>query len=273
MKNHSTFTQEARLTEQLFENRNKNYGAYTLRTEHGAIQQKAMLIGIAIFAAISITPLLINSFMIKDVITISDGGGFTLAPVDPNPEAEPPVAAVKPPEQLQVSTVKIDVPTPTKNPPVETPPASVTEIKTANIGLENVKGENTVTTYVPPVTAPTTGIPTVQPSVPAMSNEPAAVVDVEASFAGGINAFRTKVVQNFNAERFEGSGDLMRTTVTFIVEKDGSISNIKANGTDAAFNAEAEKTIKKIKGNWTPAKLKGQNVRSYFKFPISMQFE
>lgn len=273
MKNHSTFAQEARLTELLFENRNKNYGAYILRKEQAAVQQKAMFIGIAIFAAISLAPLVICAFMTKDVSTVTDHGGFILTPVDPHPEVEPPVLTVRPPAQPQVSTVKIEVPTPTKNPPVETPPPSVTEINSTNIGLENVKGENTVTSYVPPVTAPAAGIPTVQPAPPAVSNEPVTVVDVEASFAGGINTFRTKVVQNFNADRFDGSGDLMRTTVTFIVEKDGSISNIKANGKDAAFNAEAEKTIKKIKGNWTPAKLNGQNVRSYFKFPISMQFE
>lgn len=272
MKNHSTFAQEDRLTELLFENRNKNYGAYTLRKEHGAVQQKAMFIGIAIFAAISMTPLVINSFMHKDVNVTSDKGGFDLTPIDEVPEVQPPVEIVKPPAETQVSTVKIEVPTPTKNPPVETPPPSVSEINNTNIGLDNVKGEDNVTSYLPPVTAPNVGVAPVAPVAP-VSNEPATVVDVEAGFAGGINSFRTKVVQNFNADKFDGSGDLMRTTVTFIVEKDGTISNIKANGKDAAFNAEAEKTIKKIKGNWTPAKLKGQNVRSYFKFPISMQFE
>jgi hypothetical protein len=39
------------------------------------------------------------------------------------------------------------------------------------------------------------------------------------------------------------------------------------------FNKEAEKTIKGIKGKWNPAKFQGENVRSYFRFPISMQFE
>lgn len=273
MKNYSTFAQEARLTELLFENRNKNYGAYVLRKEHGAVQQKAMLIGIAIFAAVSLTPLFVNALIPEEIVKVSDSGGHVFTPIDPDPEVTPPVATEKPPAQPQVSTVKIEVPTPTSNPPLETPPPSVTEISGTNIGLENVQGENVVTNYVPPVNVPNVGTAPVQPAPPAVSNEPVSVVDVEAGFAGGINAFRTRVIQNFNADGFEGSGDLMRTTVTFIVEKDGSISNIKASGKDAAFNSEAEKTIKKIKGKWTPAKLNGQNVRSYFKFPISMQFE
>ena len=65
----------------------------------------------------------------------------------------------------------------------------------------------------------------------------------------------------------------MSTVVTFIVERDGSISSVKAAGKDAAFNREAERTIKSVKGKWVPAKVKGQAVRSYFKFPVSMMFE
>jgi protein TonB len=51
---------------------------------------------------------------------------------------------------------------------------------------------------------------------------------------------------------------------------------VKANGTNADFNNEAIRTIKSIsnKGKWIPAKnKKGEFVRSYFKFPISMKFD
>jgi protein TonB len=37
---------------------------------------------------------------------------------------------------------------------------------------------------------------------------------------------------------------------------DGTISGIKANGTNADFNNEALRTIKSIKGKWIPAKTK-----------------
>ncbi len=104
-----------------------------------------------------------------------------------------------------------------------------------------------------------------------MDNSPASVVDVEANFAAGINAFRNKVVQNFDTDSFDGSGDLLKTTVTFIVEKDGTISAIKAVGEDNKFNREAESTIKNIKGKWNPAKLNGQNVRSYFRIIFKSQ--
>ncbi|SEM46868.1 protein TonB [Chryseobacterium taichungense] len=79
-------------------------------------------------------------------------------------------------------------------------------------------------------------------------------------------------MNNFDGSGFE-SGDVMRTTITFIVEKDGTISGIKADGKDADFNSEAMRTIRSIKGKWVPAKINGQPVRSYFKFPISMKFD
>ena len=71
----------------------------------------------------------------------------------------------------------------------------------------------------------------------------------------------------------DGTGEVAKTTIIFIVEKDGTISEVKATGPNADFNREAIKTIKSVKGKWVPAKLNGENVRSYFKFPISMQFE
>ncbi|RZJ50516.1 MAG: energy transducer TonB, partial [Chryseobacterium sp.] len=70
------------------------------------------------------------------------------------------------------------------------------------------------------------------------------------------------------------NGDVMKTTITFIVEKDGTISGLKADGRDSDFNAEALRTIKAVKGKWIPGKNKnGDAVRSYFKFPITMKFD
>ena len=97
---------------------------------------------------------------------------------------------------------------------------------------------------------------------------------MEADFLGGINAFRNKVNENFDTSSVESeSGEVIKGIITFVVETDGTISNVKVNGANADFNKEAEKTIKKIKGKWNPAKLQGEKVRSYFRLPISMQFE
>ena len=49
--------------------------------------------------------------------------------------------------------------------------------------------------------------------------------------------------------------------VTFVVERDGTISNIKVSGANTDFNKEAEKNNKRIKGKWNPAKF--QRKRSF----------
>ncbi|KAF5276597.1 hypothetical protein FQR65_LT16304 [Abscondita terminalis] len=77
---------------------------------------------------------------------------------------------------------------------------------------------------------------------------------------------------NFDNGSVEGEGTL-KTTVTFVVERDGSLTDIKASGANSDFNREAERTIRSIKGKWKPGKLNGEPVRSRFKFPVTMNFE
>ena len=170
----------------------------------------------------------------------------------------------------KVNTYDSRVATPTRDAKESKDPA-LPKDSDAVPGTENIVGLPP-TTIIPPKVDVVVVVPEVVKPV-IIDTSPPKVVDVEAHFIGGINSFRTKVVQNFDNNSFEGSGDLMKTTITFIVEKDGSISNIKSKGPNAAFNKEAEQTIKNIKGKWNPAKLKGENVRSYFNFPISIQFE
>ena len=97
-------------------------------------------------------------------------------------------------------------------------------------------------------------------------------VDVEADYGdGGLNGFRTKVAENFDSEVVQGEG-VLTTTVTFVVESNGTVSQVKATGANPDFNREAERVVRSIKG-WKPAKKGGINVRSYYKLPLTMNFE
>ena len=97
-------------------------------------------------------------------------------------------------------------------------------------------------------------------------------VDVEADYGdGGLNGFRTKVMENFDSEAVQGEG-VLTTTVTFVVKSNGTVSQVKATGSNADFNREAERVVRSIKG-WKPAKKGGFNVRSYYSLPLKMKFE
>lgn len=264
---------EFQLNEILFQGRNKDYGAYAIRSDADRLMTKALFAGVALFAAVAITPFVINSF--KGPVTIVEPplGPIVLHEIPDQPQKKPEIVKVQPQApKTPVNTYdsRTAVPTRGAKEPVSKPPVDASN---AVPGTENVVGEPPVTTFTPPP-AVFTG-PPVEKVIPkvVVDNTPKKTVDIEAKFNGGINAFRDKVAQSFDTGSFDGTGDLMKTTVSFIVEMDGSISNVKASGPDATFNREAERTVKNIKGKWTPAKLKGENVRSYFNFPISMQFE
>ena len=98
-------------------------------------------------------------------------------------------------------------------------------------------------------------------------------VEQLAEFPGGINSFRSKVQNSFDGSVMDGDEGLVKTEVTFIVERDGSITDVKASGSNRTFNDEAIRTVKSIKNKWTPAKINGQAVRYRFRLPLTMQFE
>ena len=264
--------QEFQLDEILFENRNKAYGAYVLRHDADRILTKALFLGIGLFAAFAITPLAINAFSAPPVENIPATAPPTILKNVDRVE-DPEVQPVKPEIKMPVNTVDSRLVTPTRNAKVETVMPKQTEKVDAVLGTENISGKAPEISYQAP---PTTTIGTATPEITVpkpVDNSPKTQVDVQAVFNGGIDAFRNKVINNFDTSVMEGTGEVVRTTVVFIVEKDGTISEVKATGPNADFNRAAEKTIRSVKGKWTPAKIKGDNVRSYFKFPISMQFE
>jgi protein TonB len=280
MKQHNQ-NQEFRFNEVLFEHRNKEYGAYALRNESDRILTKALFIGASLMAAVSITSFVISA--LKPAETI--GKTWELPPpmIIPDEPVTPPVkiTPVKPEVASNAKTFDSTVPTPSSTAQDNVKKDPVPDDAVAGF-TNNFKGETVIpnTPNVPNVsvgTGPVINTPPPVISDPVDKNKIAesGELGVEANFTGGIDSFRNKVMNNFDGSGFE-SEDVVKTTVTFIVEMDGTISGVKANGTNADFNSEAMRTIKNIssKGKWIPAKnKKGEFVRSYFKFPISMKFD
>jgi len=273
-KNFFTYDPHQALNEVVFEKRNKEYGAYALRNEANVFLKKALFIGVGLFGLLAMTPLVIANLKPKAIenpvfvdINIKD---LNL----PEDVVERPIPRVIPPKApVQVKTQSLTPPTPTRD--------AVKE-ETINQKVDDAVISTTTTPGVAVtnpnqhVTAGTENGKEIVKETPAKPNPNDIIrdVDVEADFIGGVNAFRTKVLQNFDSSVVENeTGEVVKAVVTFVVERDGTISNIKVSGANTDFNKEAEKTIKGIKGKWNPAKFQGENVRSYFRFPISMQFE
>lgn len=263
------------LDEVVFANRNKSYGAYALRNDYSNQLTKALFIGIAFFASVSAVPLVMNAFKSEVLLPKDDFSGREILVINdtetpkPKPDNTTParVKTVANPEVTPVREIRKNKTLPTKK-----------DFEGAAIGTETKPGPETTISVAPPISVGPPSATDHQPvSPPAQVEDPNVIIDgakadVAADFKGGINAFRQKVAQSFDTSSIDQSG-MVSATITFVVEKDGSISNIKITGANADFNQEAERTVKSIKTKWTPAQLKGKAVRSSFRMPISMRIE
>lgn len=88
---------------------------------------------------------------------------------------------------------------------------------------------------------------------------------------GGYNNFRKLVEGNFREKKVLGKGKEF-CELKFVIERDGSITDVTANGTNESFNKEAIRAISKIKTKWIPAKINGQPVRYRFRIPLNLDF-
>jgi len=92
-----------------------------------------------------------------------------------------------------------------------------------------------------------------------------------AEYPGGINKFREYVVSNFNYP--EELGQSVRFTVTFTVEKDGTLTDIKLSKNPGFGIPEQIQKIFTASKKWTPGYEHNKPVRSRFQFPLIIQFE
>ena len=280
--------------ELVFENRNKAYGAYDLRRSYRGLLTRAFLIGVLFFSGMVLLPLLYSK-TIKTEAKEEDGTTVILNPEDfETVEEEDPVPDepfenkqeevlqslddVAPPSE-QVATIANVVPEPVENAPIETPPPTRKDMENKAISTKTQEGVAATNNAPPPVQGVEGGRGT-QAKIegakivdkPVDTKEIHTSVDVEADYGnGGLNGFRAKVAENFDSEAVQGEG-MLTTTVKFVVETNGTVSQVKATGANPDFNREAERVVRSIKG-WKPAKKGGVNVRSYYSLPLKMKFE
>ena len=265
------------LDEIVFENRNKEYGAYDLRSSYRRILTRSMIIGTLIFCIAAITPFVvmkIKQLAAKEKTEV-DANLIEILPEEQvkeeivEKEETPPPPPPKVEEKIEI--LQNVVPEPVKAPKVETPPPPISEQLKTTTSLINQEGVKQTAHIPPPVQAPPKAA-AVESKAPS-TTEVYESVDQEAEFPGSLNSFRNKIAENFDNSAMEGGEGTLKTTVTFIVERDGSISDVKASGSNSDFNSEAVRTVKSIKTKWVPAKINGQPVRQRFRLPLTMNFE
>jgi len=254
--------------ELVFDKRNKEYGAYELRQHYAGNMIKAM--GIA-FLGIG---LLFGAGMV-----------FKNAPVTaPLPPPQPPIVVTLHPPDVPVTPPKkpVEPPRPTEpikmtaNPPplvtpdplVKIPPTPNDQLKGA-IGPVTTEGKDKGSNVLPDDKQGKGQA--VQPVVDA-SVHPLNEVQIMPEPVGGDKAWNKFLNKNLRfpapAQEEGASG---RVLLSFIIEKDGSLSDINViRPAGHGFDEEALRVLKLAKA-WKPGIQNGQPVRVRFVIPISFQ--
>ncbi|OIV43101.1 energy transducer TonB [Flavobacterium johnsoniae] len=266
---------ENKWTDLVFENKNKEYGAYQLRQENPKTTVTALFIALLLITAFGSVSMLINKFSTHDPVetepVIYDP---TITVVDIDTKVKPPTAEpITPPVQEAAAAAPITAAQLT-NPVVTRTEEAVVEIATNTQNtpvVENTTGTGTATNVLPSNgggggTATTEVIP---------SNEPvnSGILDKLPEFPGGINKFYTYVGNNFTKPDLDAERTL-RVYVSFVIEKDGTMTDIVVkNDPGFGMGKEAIRVLKSLKTKWTPGILDGKAVRTAYNLPITIKTE
>ncbi|MFA6200537.1 MAG: TonB family protein [Bacteroidales bacterium] len=100
------------------------------------------------------------------------------------------------------------------------------------------------------------------------------VVEQEASFPGGVEKLGEYLAKSIKyPQQARETGTKGRVTLTFVVERDGSITDIKVLRDIGSGCGEEAKRVVKEMPKWIPAKQRGKAVRQQFVLPVSFNLQ
>jgi protein TonB len=262
-------SQDATLDDIIFRDKNREFGAFVLRKSYPKIIKRSVLLGSALFVG----ALLIAAFW-KQLTAASEDKTEVLAevmkldkPAPPKKVELPPPPPPPPPKEIpKVTTTKFLPPEIKHDEEVTKPEPPPEEVK-GNTASETVKGETEA--YEPPVDPDAKGPEPVEPPKPA-EDEIFTAVEQQAEFPGGPRAFGQFLQRNLRYPSAAQRGNVAgKVFVEFVVNRDGSIEDIKVvKGIGFGCDEEALRVLKLVP-KWSPGKQSGRPVRSRFTLPIT----
>jgi protein TonB len=256
----------------IFEDRNKDYGAYDLRKSYNKRIIRALIITgtVALLALLGsvLASTMKSSGPKKAKITevtlqdIKQEEKKIEPPPPPPPKQEPPKVEMK---QFTPPVIKKDEEVEKPPPPVE----ELKDVKIADINQEGIKDDN-----IPTPAVIDEGKQIVEEKKEEDDNKIFDKVEIEASFPGGDAKWRQYLERNANGQVATDNGapeGTYTTVVQFVVDKEGNISDVRALTSHGyGMEEEAVRAIKKGP-KWNPAVQNGRQVKAYRKQPITFQ--
>jgi len=250
----------------VFSGRNQAYGAYQLRKNSPKNTSRALLFGALFFIFVISLPTIINKLegMIpkaKVKLKATDVV-LTTPPPDPKKPPPPPPEPPRPKEDVvKFLPPKIE---PAKD--VKEEPPTQEQLKVANPGQETIKGNpDAAVTIDEPV-----GKSDVAVKVTEDVNKIYDNVEKEPEYPGGMAKFYEYLAKNIKYPAVDRENNITgRVGVSFVVEKDGSLTDVKAPR--AASQTLADEAIRVVKASphWKPGIQNGRPVRVMYTVPVN----
>ena len=268
----------------IFEGRNKQYGAYKLRTQTGKRNLKA-IITIAILAALCIVLFYIKAGY--DAYQAAHAKNENVTEISALNQPKKKEAKVERKVQVEEkkevvkevkSSIKFTAPVIKKDAEVKPEEEMKTQdqIMQTNtaIGALDVKG-NSDQGEILKVTqrVETEPVKTEAPK-PEVENKVFDVVEQMPSFPGGQSALMQFLQSNVKYPVVaQENGVQGRVVVSFVVERDGSITDVQVvRSVDPSLDREAQRVVRSMP-KWIPGKQNGQAVRVKYNVPVSFRLQ
>jgi len=247
------------LEEMVFKGRNQEYGAYVLRKKYRKYVSVAMLIALIILIGAVAYPV-IASYISKNKIIKEDKSVETEILNAPKEDLPPPPPPPPPPEAM-AEKVKFTVPKVVED-TVETGLATQDDL--------SMKGN----VEAPPEEEIKIEEPKEQVIQQEAPKEIFTVVEEQPGYPGGDEARIKFLQENIKyPEEAKELGVQGKVFVTFVVEVDGSITDVRVlRGIGAGCDEEAVRVVKSMP-RWVPGKQRGQPVRVQFNLPIKFTLQ
>ena len=256
----------------IFDDRNKEYGAYDLRKNYKQRLMKATAAMLLLVVLLLVAYILVASMKPKDNRLLV-GPDVNLIEVLPPPDKpiEPLPPPPPPPPAPSVKMLALTAPLIVKeDPKPEEMPPPVDELENAKIGLVNSAGTEDLGIVAPVETAK--GVV----AAPEKKDEAEVIftkVEIESKYPGGNAAWGAFLNRNLTYPQEAADIEVQGTVyIQFIVDTEGNVSDVSAISGPEELRKAAVAVIKKS-GRWDPAIQNGKKVKSYKKQPVTFRLE
>lgn len=267
---------EANWIDLVFENRNKEYGAYQLRQESTKTGIFSLFAGLLFCAALMAIPKLLGVFETTHktpVIATFDPIEKIVELTQITPPATKPIEQMPMEKSVIQKTTDVILKKQLVNPTITKPELATADIAT-NVEALSIKKPTT----------DGTGIVGLNPTNSKTDDDRAgtiidlgntlvtsAALDVLPAFPGGMEKFYSFVANKFRTPEVNSEKSI-RIYVSFVVEKDGSMTDIQVkNNPGYGLDKEAIRVLKSMKTKWSPGMIASKPVRTAYNLPIIVQ--